>query len=96
MLDVEEVMELPASTINFWKSYFSIYPFSWDAADLNAARLMDGINNIVPKRYYKNAKSFLDFLPVYVDDGKVVELDREQQRIAAKAFRQRLAEAKVK
>src|SRR5436189_170678 len=60
---VEEILELSASEINEWESYFSIYPFTFQAQDTHAALLAMVIAN--SSGNVKKPLKLEDFLPDY-------------------------------
>ena len=75
-----------------WEEFFDIYPFTQEREDVRMARLAELINNIVPAKYYKNIKSFMDFMPIFTDADKQQAKDRtlEQQTADDVAFGEKL------
>ena len=74
--------------------FFNIYPFTQEREDIRMARLYEMVNNIVPSKYYKNIKSFMDFMPTFTDTDRQQAKDRtlEEQIEADIAFGNKLQE----
>lgn len=60
-----EVMELPASEINFWQAYYSIFPMPQERADARFAMVAAVIANVSGKSL-KRAVKEKDFMPDYI------------------------------
>jgi hypothetical protein len=86
-------MELPASEIEFWRAYYSIFPFPQERADERTALLAQTISNMSGRTIKENYLLKLkDFLPHYVDDTASKRNTLEQQAEADKAFASKLME----
>lgn len=86
-------MELPASEINFWREYYSIFPFPQERADARTALLAQTITNM-SGRMIKDAylMKVEDFLPDYLDERNLANQSEQRQIQAEKAFVQKAIE----
>lgn len=82
-------MELPASEIEFWKAYYSIYPLPAERDDMRAALLAAVIANVSGKTLKKSLPENA-FLPDYLKDRKAPAAAKaksiEQQNAEFAAF----------
>jgi hypothetical protein len=82
---LEEVMQLPASEINFWRAYYTIYPFPQERADARAAMIAQTISRMSGKMLKDGYEPKIkDYLPDYL--GKPVEKSEEQKMAEEKAY----------
>jgi len=84
-------MELPASEINFWKSYYSLYPFPQERDDQRTALLATVISNMSGLTL-KHSIDMNIFMPDYLKESPapIVEKSIEQQRAEWDDFINRL------
>lgn len=76
---------MPASEINGWREYFSIYPFTQEREDFRIAMLAELVNNSVQMKYFKG-KSYKDFLPDYLGEFAPKEKTEEQKEAEERAY----------
>lgn len=80
-------MELPASEINFWRAFYSVYPFPQERADARTALLAQTIANMSGKVLKDGFERKLeDYLPDYLDERNPALMSEERQIAAEKAF----------
>ena len=85
---LDEIYELPASEIETWRAYFSIFPFSQDRADQRTAVIASTVANTSG-----NLKKPVDlefFMPDYLGDRNPVEKSLAMQAEDDKEFGDRL------
>ena len=75
-------MELPASEIEFWRTYYSVFPFPEERADARAAMIAQTISNM-KGRFLKDNQllSLDDFLPKYSLTDEQMEAQFVQKQI---------------
>lgn len=62
-------MALPASEIEFWRDYYSIFPFPQERADARAALIAQTITNMSGKMLRDNYRAEMtEFLPDYLGE----------------------------
>lgn len=81
VINVKEIYDLPASVLNGWRQYFSIYPFREDREDIRNAQLRSTIFNISGKAVKKDVKVselMTDFLKNFKDSNSPRKTKNEQ------------------
>jgi hypothetical protein len=84
-------LELPASEIEFWRAYYSIFPFPQERADARAALIAQTIANMSGRMLKDiHLRSLEDFLPDYIDTVST-QKSLKAQADADRAFGTKLA-----
>lgn len=92
-------MELPVSEIEFWREYYSMFPFPQDREDSRIALLAQTISNMSGRSLKDSAlRKIEDFLPDYLGTRKItiVEKSLEQQRLEKEEFKKKLKQFQKK
>lgn len=79
-------MKLPASEINYWREYYSIFPLPQEREDARTALLAQVISNMSGRMLRDMyLRKIGDFLPDYLDGRKMTEaelIDAEKAFVA--------------
>jgi hypothetical protein len=80
-------MELPASEIEFWTAYYSIFPFPQEREDARTALLAQVISNMSGRTLKDNyLRKLQDFLPDYLEERSLASQSEARQIEAEKAY----------
>lgn len=82
-------MELPASEVEFWKSYYSIFPLPQERTDQWMAMALSTIYNTSGKTFKNIIKPDV-FLPDYLGERIATDKSLEQQRTEFMEFKAKL------
>jgi hypothetical protein len=86
-------MSLPASEIEFWRAYYSIYPFPQEREDVRTALLAQTIANMSGRTIKDGFERKIEhFLPDYLNERNLINRTEAEQIKAEKAFVQKALE----
>lgn len=84
-------MELPASEIEFWRAYYSIFPFPQERYDIGVASIEAALYNVNRQKKTDKVWKVTDLLPQYIKKP----LTLKQQAEADEAFAEKLTALKA-